>query len=444
MASGSGGGDVVPRPPRPQAAARGARRRKPQTPSLPLDIVLDIAARTDPATLVRCAATCSDVRGRVADPAFRRHLRLRHAAAGRFVPSLLRGHLEVRYLSDYRSEALHLVDITAADTTTARLTTAADGFPPHPDGKAAGRRHEAVASRGGLLLVRTTDWKPPLEELRVCDMATGRSITLPPEPAFPGAAQKNWEPYVLLVGDGAAAAIDYGILRPFQLLKANLVMSDHHRYLETQTFSSEDGAWGTYSEIRTPHLHGSSLLRRVRPMVAGGAVHWLCVTKTAGYVLRLHIRTAQVTVTTLPVSFPCSKIGIDYLLATSGGGGELMVLVADGTKNKNNICAWAQTTTKPTMAKWKQRPQVVVASEAMLRFRNARWSGTFYVHLHWFAERSGFVLFSCGVEGEFWLDLRSMEIVRWFPGSPVLYRSTECLPYEMDLASWVPIFTSTI
>ncbi|CAN6185675.1 unnamed protein product [Urochloa humidicola] len=117
-----------------------------------------------------------------------------------------------------------------------------------------------------------------------------------------------------------------------------------------------------------------------------------------------------------------------------------MVLVADG--NKNNISAWAQMT-KP-MAKWKQRPQVAMESEAMLRFSNARWSGTFHVHLHWFAERSGLVLFSCGTYGEFLMDLRSMEIVRWFPSSPALYRSTECLPYEMDLASWVPTFSSRI
>ncbi|CAL5085289.1 unnamed protein product [Urochloa decumbens] len=436
-----GGEDVVPRPPRPQAAARGGRRRKHQTPLLPLDVILEIAALTDPATLVLCAATCGDVRGRVADPSFHRRLRLRHVA-DRFVPSLLRGHVEVRYLDDYSSLALHLVDIAAADTTTARLPTAADGFPPHPDGK---RWHQPVASRDGLLLVRTTDWiKPPHEELRVCDMATGRSQTLPPEPTFPaGVAQKNWDPYVLLVGDGEAggAASDGIGVRPFQVLKTNLVMSGHHRYLETQTFSSANGAWDRYTEIRTPHLHGSSVLQRVRPLVACGAVHWLCVTKSAGYVLKLHVRTAQVNVTTLPVSFPCYEFGfgVDYLLAMAGGG-ELMVLVADG-KN-NNISAWAQT--KPQMAKWKQRPQVVMENEVLLRFSNARWSGTFNVQLHWFAERSGLVLLSSFGYGEFWLDLRSMEIVRWFPGSPDLHYRTECLPYEMDLASWVPTFSNTI
>ncbi|CAL5084553.1 unnamed protein product [Urochloa decumbens] len=419
------------------------RWRKHQMPPLPLDIVLEIAARSDPATLVRCAAACRDARRRVADPAFRRQLRLgRHA--DRFVPSLLRGHLEVRRLiGDYRSVALHLVDITGAgDTTTARLLTAADGFPPHPDGKAAGRRHEPVASRDGLLLVRTTDREPPLEveELRVCDPATGHSLTLPPEPTFPSAAQQNWEPYALIVGDGGAASDGNGI-RPFQLLKANLVMSDRHCYLGTHTLSSEDGAWGTYSEIRTPHLLGSrSLLRRVKPpLIAGGAVHWLCVTnKSAAYVLKLHIRTAQVTMTALPVSFPCSDDrGIDYLLATRGGG-ELMVLVAANDK----ISAWVQTD-KPT-AGWKQRTRAVVDEDAMRRFRITGWFGPFRVRLHWFAERSGLVLFTSNGYGCFWLDVRSMKIVRLVHGGAGILHRTGCLPYEMDLSSWVPTFTSTI
>ncbi|PUZ73331.1 hypothetical protein GQ55_2G466000 [Panicum hallii var. hallii] len=430
----AGGGDV-PRPPA-QAAPRG-RRRKHQTPSLPLDIVLEIAARSDPATLVRCAATCAEARRRVAGGGGQA-LRLRHA--DRFVPSLLRGHLEARYVSNYCNMMLHLVDTTAPDTTTARVLTAADGFPPPPDGTNV-RLQCPMASRDGLLLVRITDWQPRREELRVCDLATGRSQTLPPGPAFPGVAQKCWEPYVLLAGDGEPGGAS-GI-RPFQVLKTNLVMSDHHRYLETQTFSSEKGAWGKYTVIRAPHFRGSALLRRGgRPLVAGGAVHWLCVTNSGGYVLKLHIRTAQVAVTALPVSFPCPAAhewGIDYLLATTAAGGEVMVLVADSWKKKN-ISAWVQT--KPT-AKWTQRPQVVMENEAMLRFRNMRWSGTFHVKLHWFAERSGFVLLSSNLYGEFWLDLRSMEIVRWCPGAPDQH-GARSLPYEMDLSSWVPTFSSTI
>ncbi|CAN6200163.1 unnamed protein product [Urochloa humidicola] len=72
---GGGGGDdqVLSRSPAPPP--RGQQR------GLPLEFVAAIAARSDPVTLVRCAATCSGLR---------RRLHLRHA--DRFVPSLLRGH----------------------------------------------------------------------------------------------------------------------------------------------------------------------------------------------------------------------------------------------------------------------------------------------------------------------------------------------------------------
>ncbi|XP_025801799.1 uncharacterized protein LOC112881352 [Panicum hallii] len=99
------------------------RYLKYQAASLPLDLVADIAARSDPVTLVRCAATCGDLRGRVADPGFRRRLRLRQA--DRFVPSLLRGHLigDKSYSKSEPSkdERMYLVDATAAGDTVGVL-----------------------------------------------------------------------------------------------------------------------------------------------------------------------------------------------------------------------------------------------------------------------------------------------------------------------------------
>jgi len=116
-------------------------------------------------------------------PGFR--LRLRHA--DRFVPSLLRDHLvEVcEHIGVYK---VRMLDITAPPpetTMSSRPLAAAEGFPPlTPDGKAAWG-HVLLASRDGLLLVRTTDsrvsqsHRGELGELRVCDPATGRSRTLP-------------------------------------------------------------------------------------------------------------------------------------------------------------------------------------------------------------------------------------------------------------------------
>ncbi|KAJ1280862.1 hypothetical protein BS78_04G264700 [Paspalum vaginatum] len=129
MAEGAGAGGYVPIP---RAQARG--RRISQTASLPLDIVLDIAARTDPATLVRCAATCRDLHARVADPGFQRGLRLRHADC--FVPSLLRGHLIQEpyqgFYFDKDVEDMQDSNVYLLDAAAGRLRRAAKAFPPGP------------------------------------------------------------------------------------------------------------------------------------------------------------------------------------------------------------------------------------------------------------------------------------------------------------------------
>jgi hypothetical protein len=146
-----------------------------------------------------------------------------------------------------------------------------------------------LASRDGLLLVRAA------KELRVCEPATGRSQILPSEPTFPGhTINRYYHPlkYVLLVGDGdEGAAGAYG--RPFQLLIANLQLSHHRRHLQIQIFSSEHDSWGPFTEIRIPNLYGSHLKQPLdRALVVGGAVHWLCLTDSGSYVIKLHVRSA--------------------------------------------------------------------------------------------------------------------------------------------------------
>lgn len=142
-------------------------RKRPRRswPPLPLDLVVEIAARSDPGTLVRCAAASKDLHRRIAgDPSLRSRLRLRHV--DRFVPSLMRGHLV-----DTWGEDLGLVDYS-----TGRLT-AAGCFPPGEPS----RQHDPVAARDGLVLVRTTGNRKP-SVLRVCSPVTGRCQTIPRGP----------------------------------------------------------------------------------------------------------------------------------------------------------------------------------------------------------------------------------------------------------------------
>uniref|UniRef100_A0A8R7UQV1 F-box domain-containing protein n=2 Tax=Triticum urartu TaxID=4572 RepID=A0A8R7UQV1_TRIUA len=145
---------------RTQPATATARGRRQTTASLPLDVLVDIAARSDPATLVRCAATCVDMRCRVKEYIrLRGRLRLRHG--DRFVLPLLRGHL-IR--GHHRKKELFLVDTAAADDTTMHRATTISSVP--------------LASRDGLVLLLVDG------ELRVCNQVTATSQTLPPEPAF--------------------------------------------------------------------------------------------------------------------------------------------------------------------------------------------------------------------------------------------------------------------
>ncbi|CAN6185648.1 unnamed protein product [Urochloa humidicola] len=161
----SSGGDV-PRS-RAQESNQWGHRRSHQAASLPLDVMADIAARSDPVMLVRCAATCIDMRERVADPAFHRRLRLRHA--DRFVPSLLRGHLLGK--RSYKingqpndDERVYLVDTPAAGATV-RLLPAGESFPPGQDGepwrcRASCRCATASSSSTRIMSCACSTWPP--------------------------------------------------------------------------------------------------------------------------------------------------------------------------------------------------------------------------------------------------------------------------------------------
>jgi hypothetical protein len=189
----------------------------------------------------------------------------------------------------------------------------------------------------------------------VFNLATGRSQTVPHGQEFAGYN-------VLLVGDGEGG--DVG--RPFRVVKANLVLGNTNirSRLQVQIFSSELGMWSRCTQIQTPQIFGnSSHPLRGRSLVVGGAVHWLCLTNSAGYVLKLRVRAGaaarpRLAVTRLPDSYPYNSVGrIHHLLATmEAGGGRPAVLVADGEK----ISAWTQS----TRCKWNEQPQVVIEYEA--------------------------------------------------------------------------------
>lgn len=267
------------------------------------------------------------------------------------------------------------------------------------------------------------------------DLATCRSHTLPAEPAFPNSRDSEIQ-YVLLAGDHSESN---AVGRQFQVVKARVVSLDHRRYLQTQTFSSEHDAWGPYTEIRAPHIVGGSYRPLGRPLIVGDVVYWLCLLSDDRTILvvKLQPKEARVTLSKLP--FP--HVGRCLLATSSAGGGSPIILVADDVE----ISTWVQI--GQTM-KWKKSPQPVIKNEAIIRFdgvddestRRRLANSKARPHLQWFAERSGVVLIEVSDFCYFWLDLQSKKIVRWFSGSR--YLTVRC-PYEMDLSSWVPTFSTT-
>lgn len=66
-------------------------------------------------------------------------------------------------------------------------------------------------------------------------------------------------------------------------------------------------AWSPRTRHRTPHdVHNECWLGRT-PLVADGALHWLCRSDTSYYIFKLDVgAAAQVTSTELPASFNCA------------------------------------------------------------------------------------------------------------------------------------------
>ncbi|TVU44768.1 hypothetical protein EJB05_04224, partial [Eragrostis curvula] len=253
-------------------------------PHVPLDLLLEILARSDVETVVRCTATSKAIRRVILGQDFRRRLALRTEANGGFDPALLLG---VSYR--LRTDA---VDYHVAQTSRQHLRFDARLL----------LSFDAVASRDGLVVLqqrqtgRRSNEVVPTPELSV-DSLTGETCLLPP------AAIRHDYPLALLsVGDAAGG-------RYFQLLAVD-------RDLRTQTFSSTDGKWGPVRQTcyasQLPYLApGLSDDYTSRPIVLGSStVQWLRLHRTPAFherryckdphIVALDVRSAQATRIDLP------------------------------------------------------------------------------------------------------------------------------------------------
>ncbi|KAL6637971.1 hypothetical protein ACP70R_025543 [Stipagrostis hirtigluma subsp. patula] len=348
-----------------------------------LDLVLEIVAHADAATVVRCAAASRPLRRAVLDPAFRRRLGRRAAAHGGFDPALL-----------VAVSCRHQSRVVVQASLRLRL-----------DGSLA-RAFSPACSRDGLLilwrnLVPAVSNAPSDGELCALNIFTGHVTPLPR-----GDLQLCWNGSRLIYRPALLAVDRAGC--SFELLVMNKAM-------RTQTFSSQDGKWSAVREVLPPPGRWPILKEGcTNPVVIGRTVHWLCyrnrtdmlsmppflpfgnpfVGDDGMFILALHADTAQATPIDLPegcLSSTMSCTGLlstaeVIMLATTTEGTRLSVVIAEGQV----ISMW---TTSPEQWPHEWSRQVVIRRREIDRQLAASDHAYGVIRFQGFGERSGTLLF---------------------------------------------------
>jgi hypothetical protein len=234
-----------------KAIRRGNQAR--DAPTLPVEILLEIVARADPAAIIRFAASSKHLRRHITDPAFLHHY---HDDAG-FVPSLLLGMF--RQHGD--GEPYRFTLVSPSTKVTLQLT------PPRPTDAADDGLFDSsyilVASRAGLVLLRrrrrnVSVTQAPSCQLCVCNPVAGRYSFLP-------TMTLDYDLLHLLLPGDDDDNENKG--HSFRLL---VVAHTYH----TEIFSSKTGSWGPITE--TPGVLPSFNGVQPSPVVLRGVAHWLC------------------------------------------------------------------------------------------------------------------------------------------------------------------------
>uniref|UniRef100_A0A0E0FBZ8 F-box domain-containing protein n=1 Tax=Oryza meridionalis TaxID=40149 RepID=A0A0E0FBZ8_9ORYZ len=243
------------------------------SPALPLDMVVEIAERSDPITLLRCAAACKHLRRVISGEGFRRDLRLRNADG--FVPGLLHGFFfQPRWPSPhyhgYNYDPLRFVDAGCHDQLPAAAADIASGgdtcqipsFLSDSDENNLRRRIEPVAARGGFVVLRTGEF-------------SGKGYVRPID--MPRKTSKGSEglSYLVLTADDGGDGVDVGVSsHSFRLLAVRLFARTR---VEMQALTPDTGTWGpatTLAVVDANCLRPRPVLVRP-PVVVAGVAYFL-------------------------------------------------------------------------------------------------------------------------------------------------------------------------
>ncbi|XP_051178016.1 uncharacterized protein [Lolium perenne] len=378
--------------------------------TLPVDLLLEIAARSDVVSVVRCAATNKPLRRAILDRGFRRLLSHRAASTTGFDPALLRG---VSYrLED--SEAARPVRVVQPIPSTEPSLVRFD----EP------LVFEPVASRDGLVVLRrlrprplfgqSLEEGPPGSVLRVVNSVTGETSVLP------SVSIRDYRKHALI------SVEDRG--RSFELLVAD-------ERLRTQIYSSRDGAW---SPVRPIHLHrGSRPFHDSCPLVIGRTVHWLCnpeplppgrhLSGPEPYIVAMDVDTLQATVIDLPrgcTSRMTASMSHRGLLLAATVDGKLLVVVSE----TQVISMW--TLSPPT----EEDPSLPGTWRRQVLIDKQDWGVHSSVQFEGFGQRSGTAILYIGRVGLIRLNVATKEAHVVFYRTETAYVSQVCL-HEINLPS---------
>ncbi|KAF8693587.1 hypothetical protein HU200_038990 [Digitaria exilis] len=176
-----------------------------ELPDLPLDILHHIFARTDPITVVRCAAASKLLRRHITNPSFHQHLRNNHHGEG-FVPVLLVG------MFFKESEGRKFVPWPPSAKLTLSLAPPAN-VGDYDNCGLYRSKFQPVASRAGPVVLRR--YRGCSDRTTVVDLCVGNPVTgdyallLPPATVL-----RTSYPHVLLTGD----EVDGPSISSFRLL----------------------------------------------------------------------------------------------------------------------------------------------------------------------------------------------------------------------------------
>ncbi|KAK1669799.1 hypothetical protein QYE76_057958 [Lolium multiflorum] len=230
------------------------KRKTPIGRTLPGDILLEIAARIDLRTLIRCAATCKRFRRDILSPHFLRHV-------SQAAPSIL------AYLCTDTKKHVTLVH----PTTPAALSLCHNHLSRFLSRKAdvthLGKYYKPMSSRHGLVLLHHVDIKnrPMSDRYNMCvyNPMSGvqKFFSSPPEI---GTNKNRDHQYLLLT---TADGIDYSFML--------LVFETYGWGIKVHTASS-CSTWELLTYEGKNDFHVWPLNHRGNPAILhGGVIHWL-------------------------------------------------------------------------------------------------------------------------------------------------------------------------